>query len=564
MSIRKNARNAKRQLGQFMTPPELAARICEGQPFTNNCRVLEPSFGDGSFLLTIIEKLMKQAQGTAHERFVHVMCTQVFGVEIDPVLYQSAIEKIEGRWEPLPIGHNLFCGDFFKTELEIEAFDLIIGNPPFGGTFDPEIEDALDSLYGKWNGHNLKKETYSFFIARSLDLLVPQGKLIFIASDTFLTISTMVGLRHRLADQTEVEISQLTDFSDETVQPMVVLSAKRQDNSDSLLINGVKYNRKTLSETANFSWCLPAELIKYFDGPTLNEYITCTSGMTVGKNEYFIRSINDGQILEPFSFTYFDDPVTLAKETARARLNKLSDKAVKKIKEQEAAKESKRNVTVSPLPAKQLVTLPNPDYQYYNKADSAIIYSPPKWAIFWKNEGDAVLTFKKNGNWYLHGVGGKPYFKKEGFTWQLIAPSLRVRYLPPGYILDSGAPCGFLKEGIPETELWFIIGWLQTKLASRILKTVINHTRNIQSKDVEKLPYPWWVDQITKHRIAKAVKNLIAEAQAGRTFMKNDPEIISLEELFEMRADGTIAGSEQVFAIWEHAGIALADGRAAG
>ena len=137
------------------------------------------------------------------------------------------------------------------------------------------------------------------------------------------------------------------------------------------------------------------------------------------------------------------------------------------------------------------------------------IFDKPKTYIYWKNDGEAVKTFKKTGPWYLHGIGGEKFFKKEGFTWRLISDDIRVRYLPKGYILDSGAPVGIINDGVDEDELYFIIGWLLTTKATYILKNTINHTKNIQSKDIEKLPYPIWVDDKIKIEIIQYVKELI-------------------------------------------------------
>ena len=114
---------------------------------------------------------------------------------------------------------------------------------------------------------------------------------------------------------------------------------------------------------------------------------------------------------------------------------------------------------------------------------------------------------------------------------------LKMRYLPKGYILDSGAPCAFLRDSVDEDELWFVLGWCLTEDATRILKTVINHTRNIQSKDVERLPYPWWVNGANKATAIEVVKKAVAEAIAGRAFELNDQEIAKLGELYQLDAD---------------------------
>ena len=51
--------------------------------------------------------------------------------------------------------------------------------------------------------------------------------------------------------------------------------------------------------------------------------------MTIGKNEHFVREIVDGKIIEPYQFEFFDEPITLAREIARARLGKLSAKKLR-------------------------------------------------------------------------------------------------------------------------------------------------------------------------------------------------------------------------------------------
>jgi type I restriction-modification system DNA methylase subunit len=138
--------------------------------------VLEPSFGDGSFLVSLIERLVELRSGSRRERYVAVMERNLYGVELDKALYHRAIERIEALFGPLPKAHNLHCADYFRVpRLLDDGFDVVIGNPPFGGTFDAAIEDALDKRYGSYRGHKLKKETYSFFVAKAIEELAAGG-----------------------------------------------------------------------------------------------------------------------------------------------------------------------------------------------------------------------------------------------------------------------------------------------------------------------------------------------------------------------------------------------------
>ena len=66
-----------------------------------------------------------------------------------------------------------------------------------------------------------------------------------------------------------------------------------------------------------------------------------------------------------------------------------------------------------------------------------------------------------------------------------------------------------MKEGIKKDELYFILWWLLSDLANKILKNIINHTLNIQWKDIERLPYPFWINQETKLEVIKLVKESI-------------------------------------------------------
>ena len=68
---------------------------------------------------------------------------------------------------PAPMKPNHICGP--------GSFDLIVGNPPFGGTFDHSIEDELDNTLGKRLGKKIKKETYAFFIVACLSTCSEKG-----------------------------------------------------------------------------------------------------------------------------------------------------------------------------------------------------------------------------------------------------------------------------------------------------------------------------------------------------------------------------------------------------
>ena len=522
MSKTKHERTIKKQLGQFMTPMELTRNIINEIQFIISDKVLEPSFGDGNFIIPLIDKFLPLYDDffTINEKLDIILSENIYGVEYDMSLYHKTLQRIKEKYNYLPEKHNFFNNDYFEENFTVN-FDYIIGNPPFGGSIRKEIDNMVEKKYGMRNKIKIKKETYCMFIIKSLDNLKKNGELLFISSNTFLTINTMKGLRNHLMLNGVNEINHLHFFSEETSYSMVILKHKNIEPITYIKVDDKKIHYSNINKTENLSWQINDVLSKYFSGDTLSKYIKTSSGMTVGKNEYFIKKIKNNSITENYSYEFFNDYITVEKELSKSRLNKLSDRKIEEIKLQEINREFNRNIKIAKKETHEIIQLPHSDYCFYNKATSDIIYSHPTSVIYWKDDGDAVYTFKKNGNWYLHGVGGKPFFKMEGITWRLISDRILMRYLDEGYILDSGSPIGVLKPGIDKDELFFILAWTISDLCNDILKNVINHTTNIQSKDIERLPYPYWVNNDDKTFIVSKMKQYINNIKNGKDIDKN-------------------------------------------
>jgi hypothetical protein len=516
MSQSKYKRDKKKQLGQFMTPESLAYKLINLRDYKITDKILEPSFGRGGFLFPIIDKLIEvyPKDLSDNKKLDLIFENNLFGVELDSDLYLETLNEIEKRYSYKLGKHNLVNSDFFLVEYDI-LFDYCEGNPPFGGTFETHFGEKLDKIFGYRNNMKIKKETYSFFTVKCCELLKDNGIIGFICSNTFLSISTMKGLRFFLL-KNDISIHNLSEFSDETSYGMVYFTMTK-NNKPSLKIDNKLIDISSIYNTGNYSFLISDENNKFFDGERLSKYITCSSGMTTGKNDLFLKEVINNRLIEKYKYTIIEEPKTYEKELKRTKFGKISSNKLKEIEDNKIEK----ILIVEDLDNPTAINLPNENYFPYNKSSSEEIYDNPTSYIIWKNDGEAVKTYKKTGPWYLHGIGGEKFFKKEGFTWRLISDDIRVRYLPGGYILDSGAPVGVLKDGIPKEELFFIIGWLLTSTATNILKKTINHTKNIQSKDIEKLPYPDWVSNENKKLIISYIKELINNKMNGE---KNNPD----------------------------------------
>ena len=546
MSKAKLSRERKRQLGQFLTPPSVAKEIVRKLPISPEQRVLEPSLGNGAFVFALLDAFRDSLAPKELYLWTH---RNLYGCEIDAkMMHRFSVEWYGRNMRALP--RNIVFEDFFRWlppscdrsaatdrhlyfNSPLEFFDLIIGNPPFGGSIDPLIQDELDHIFGTRNGMKIKKETYAFFLVKCLDMLKPDGRLCFICSDTILTIPSMRGLRHHLQTHCDIEIEPVPGNFEGTNQGLVLITLiKRSRKPNHIWVMGDCALMADIEKTKNLSWGMSSKYARYFYGRTLGDFMVASSGMTTGNNALFLREIAHGAIEEPYEFSYAQEPVTLEGEVGRARLGKLSDSQIAAIREREKNGDMRRVIRWKQREKPLTVRVPHEDYCYYNKATSGVIYDDPRWAIFWRDNGAYVYTYKKTGKWYLRGIGGKAYFERAGLTWSLIAPRLYTRWLPPGYIFDSGSPCAFLKPDIDYDELPFILGWTLTDLCTKILKNVINHTRNIQSKDFERLPYPDWVSPDNKRRAIAFVNNLMCRAMNGERFDVHHSCIRKLEEFY--------------------------------
>lgn len=102
--------SARSSLGAFYTPDDVAAKLVAQLRLSSASSVLEPSFGDGSFLRAAVSN--------------GICVDNIVGCEIDP----SACNHAVGAGYIYP--DNIFHGSFFSYKTN-NCFDAAIGNPPF-------------------------------------------------------------------------------------------------------------------------------------------------------------------------------------------------------------------------------------------------------------------------------------------------------------------------------------------------------------------------------------------------------------------------------------------------
>ena len=156
--------------------------------------LLEPSFGDGDFLLPAIERLLAarlraQQSGAQIGSIDH--CIQA--VELHADSYMLTRDKVVALLTRSHFSSDeaqriaqvwLVQGDYLLADLQSE-FDFIVGNPPYvrqeliPGPLLEEYRRRYTTLYDR-------ADLYVPFIERSLHLLKDRGQLSFICSDRWM------------------------------------------------------------------------------------------------------------------------------------------------------------------------------------------------------------------------------------------------------------------------------------------------------------------------------------------------------------------------------------------
>ncbi len=212
----------KKNTGTFYTPPSLVELILnEKLPVRNNesdykVKTLDPSCGSGIFLVQSFKRLIKRYENKHNSKLndfnilIDILKSNVFGIELDSKsikvaafsLYLALLDNLDpktGWWNgtikfPYLIndkedeslkeqGNNLFKRDTISdlSEIkELQNFDLIVGNPPFG------TKNLLSTITAYCEKENFAKEMVLPFLHKAT-LLAPKGKIALIFNTKVLT-----------------------------------------------------------------------------------------------------------------------------------------------------------------------------------------------------------------------------------------------------------------------------------------------------------------------------------------------------------------------------------------
>ena len=436
--------------------------IKEGQ------KILDPCVGNGIFVKQLLE--------------IGVDKNQIFTFDID-LGFKNKIEKL---------------GVFFKEQDSLLAlypdsyneYDIIIGNPPYlnkASTYVRKNRSKLRKIYGKINAH----ETYSMFIVNSIWRLKEGGKLGFITSDSFLTLSTHKRLRRFILNYciiNEILLAPKNLFANQKVStsPVIIILTKcsgqknkkiREENVMRIIprvnsqnnyqspsrvneIKQIKYNSLPFNI---FYTDVEDEIIKLFEqAPKLEEYLKGFIGMHTHDNRKYIAAIEGTELAEIFK---------------------------------------KRNMKIT-NPDKKLKIVKREDLEsdlwkiYLKRGGADQYYRPIMEALDWSEDSIKNYDIPKNVP-----------FEKEGLIISGVSSRLAARYMAKGCYWDSNKAIGFIVKD-KSVSIPYMLGMLNSSLYNYLAKGIINNTNSIQITGIHALPFikP---DNETKRKVENLVNKII-------------------------------------------------------
>jgi len=442
----------------------------------NTQKVLDPCVGSGIFVKSLLKYGVDKSQIFCHD------------INSD---YKADIEDLGVSFKAID---NLLS---FNSECYSE-YDFIVGNPPYlnkASNYVRKNRSKLKQIYGKINAH----ETYSMFIVNSIWRLKEGGKLGFITSDSFLTLSTHSKLRNYILNNcviNEILLAPFNLFDKQNVStyPVILILTKCskeeneqvRDNNIMKIIPRIKseedyWKPPVITEIKQKRYrSLPFNIFfvdaedqildLFEDAPKLETFIKGYIGMHTHNNKKFIAAIEDTELANIF----------------------------RKKSKKESKNEKYKVISRTDLDSGRWKP-------YLKRGGGDQYYRPVMEALEWEQRSILIYDIPKSVP-----------FEEEGIVISGVSTRLAARYMPKGCYWDSNKAMGFIVQD-SSISIEYFLGLVNSSLYNYLSKGILNNTNSIQLTGIHSLPFikP---DIGTHNEICLLVKKIIENKKKNLSY----------------------------------------------
>lgn len=256
-------------------------------------RLLEPSFGDGDFLLPAIDRLLAAWKAAATPPPQEALSNCIRAVELHRDTFARTHAAVIARLTGHDIAtdsaeaianHWLVPGDFLLADLP-GTFDVVVGNPPY--VRQEMIPSVLLAEYrSRYATIYDRADLYIPFIERSLHLLSHGGALGFICSDRWMKNRYGGPLRALIAKEFHLKIHvDMTDtpaFHSDVIAYPAITVITRERTGITRLAHRPRIDLPVLNKLAR--------QLTAPEGPQDSGEVRELRGVTIGDNPWLLES----------------------------------------------------------------------------------------------------------------------------------------------------------------------------------------------------------------------------------------------------------------------------------
>jgi hypothetical protein len=560
------------KLGAFYTPHGDVEYMVSKLNLRRGSVVLDPCMGSGHFLAGIYDRLSELYRGegfSEEQAFREIVGKQLYGGDIDTFATSLAAIRLffldehgTGVAPQLYVHDMLLHSPARQGELWSEAeravavdpevddlgpvdgveFDAIVGNPPYGARKPAYKAKVYERLYGATEKARRAgsigtgdHDTYGMFIANAIERLREGGRLCFITNDSFRSLTTYAPLRRYILDRCRIVEILLTDtkhFEGVSFQfaGMAITTLERCSDEASRAANEMRlvdYVRdpqdfgspppekvqtlrqeeyEALAETPFFLG-VPREVFESAKASIrVRDVARGRQGLATADDKRFLAGIG-----EPF----------------HGLVNVV---AVADVAESVEEDEKLAGIAVN-----------RPHWVPFAKGEGFGEYwRAPRVAIDWSRESVAELERRSA---YPSGTARKSYFRnralffRPGLTYSVVSSGrVSARLMSEGWIFGHKGSAIFVEDAA--TSELFVLGYLNSALATYFMKRIVNATATADVGYVEKIPYRrpgGQIETAVTERVSQIVDTLKADPSAEIQPLRDEIDDL-IFELFEIRS----------------------------